>query len=121
MRLLDAGFGHPRGILGRAGGALMAYSNSEQERWVAEQAHLVPGQRVLVVGHGPGLGLRLAAAAVSPGGLVVGVDPSSVMRQMTTARCTAAIAAGVVQLQEGTAEGHRLRERLDGRGDLGTT
>ncbi|MDQ4038931.1 MAG: methyltransferase domain-containing protein [Actinomycetota bacterium] len=104
MRLLDAGFGHPRGILGRVGGVLMAYGNSEQERWAVEQAHLVPGQRVLVVGHGPGLGLRLAATAVSPGGLVVGVDPSSVMRQMATARCAAAVAAGVVQLREGTAE-----------------
>jgi len=104
MRLLDAGFGHPRGILGRVGGALMAYGNSEQERWAVEQAHLLPGQRVLVVGHGPGLGLRLAAAAVSPGGLVVGVDPSSGMRQMATARCAAAVAAGVVQLREGTAE-----------------
>ncbi len=104
MRLLDAGFGHPRGIVGRLGGALMAYGNSEQERWAVEQARMVPGQRVLVVGHGPGLGLRLTAAAVSPGGLVVGVDPSSVMRQMATARCAAAVAAGVVELREGTAE-----------------
>jgi ubiquinone/menaquinone biosynthesis C-methylase UbiE len=104
MRLLDAGFGHPRGVLGRVGGALMAYGNSEQERWAVEQAGLAPGQRVLVVGHGPGLGLRLAAAAVSPGGLVIGVDPSSVMRQMATAWCAAAVRAGVVQLREGTAE-----------------
>ncbi|MDQ3152396.1 MAG: methyltransferase domain-containing protein [Actinomycetota bacterium] len=104
MRLLDAGFGHPRGVLGRLGGALMAYGNSEQERWAVEQARLVPEQRVLVVGHGPGLGLRLAAAAVSPGGLVVGVDPSSVMRQMATARCASAVTAGVVELREGTAE-----------------
>jgi cyclopropane fatty-acyl-phospholipid synthase-like methyltransferase len=43
----------------------MAYGNSEQERWEVGQAHLVPGQRVLVVGHGPGLGLRLAARETS--------------------------------------------------------
>src|SRR5918997_4246667 len=104
MRLLDAGFGHPRGLTGRVGGVLMAYGNSEQERWAVEQAHLAPGQRVLVVGHGPGLGLWLAAAAVSPGGLVVGVDPSSVMRQMATVRCAPAVTAGVVQVREGTAE-----------------
>ena len=104
MRLLDAGFGHPRGLVGRLGGALMAYGYSEQERWAVEQARLVPGQRVLVVGHGPGLGLRLAATVVSPGGLVVGVDPSSVMQQTATARCAAAVAARVVQLREGTAE-----------------
>lgn len=68
MRLLDAGFGHPRGVLGRLGGALMALGNGEQERWAVEQAGLRPGHRVLAVGSGPGLGLRLATAEVRPGG-----------------------------------------------------
>ncbi|MGH3977729.1 MAG: class I SAM-dependent methyltransferase [Pseudonocardiaceae bacterium] len=104
MRLLDAGFGHPSGILGRIGGALMAWGNGEQERWAVEQAGLGPGDRVLAVGHGPGLGVQLAARAVAPGGQVVGVDPSAVMRQMATARCSGAVADGVVELREGTAE-----------------
>ena len=104
MRLLDAGFGHPRGLLGRLGGALMALSNGEQERWAVEQAGLRPGHRVLAVGPGPGLGLRLAAAEVSPGGQVIGVDPSAVMRQMAAARCASLVAEGVVTLADGTAE-----------------
>lgn len=44
LRLLDAGFGHPRGVLG---GALMALGNGEQERWAVEQAGLRPWHRVL--------------------------------------------------------------------------
>jgi SAM-dependent methyltransferase len=104
MRLLDAGFGHPRGVLGRLGGALMVLGNGEQERWAVEQAGLRPGHRVLEVGPGPGLGLRLAAAEISPGGQVIGVDPSAVMREMATARCASLIADGVVTLVDGTAE-----------------
>lgn len=104
MRLLDAGFGHPRGILGRIGGTLMALGNGEQERWAIDAAGLKPGQRVLEVGPGPGLGLRLAAGQVGPRGHVLGIDPSPLMRQMATARCAALVAAGVVELAEGTAE-----------------
>ncbi|MDQ4011463.1 MAG: methyltransferase domain-containing protein [Actinomycetota bacterium] len=104
MRLLDAGFGHPRGVLGRLGGVLMALGNGEQERWAVEQAGLQPGHRVLAVGPGPGLGLRLAAAEISPGGQVIGVDPSAVMREMAAARCASLVAEGVVELTDGTAE-----------------
>jgi len=76
MRVLDARFGHPHGLLGRVGGALMAVGNGEQERWAVERARLGPGQRVLEVGPGPGLGLRLAAAEVGARGYVWGVDPA---------------------------------------------
>jgi arsenite methyltransferase len=104
MRLLDPAFGHPRGPLGRLGGALMARGNAEQEERAVQQAALRPGERVLVVGHGPGLGVKLAAAAVGPSGRVTGVDPSETMRQMAAARCAAEIAAGAVELRPGTAE-----------------
>ncbi len=104
MRLLDAGFGHPRGLFGRLGGALMALGNGEQERWAVEQAGLRPGHRVLAVGCGPGLGLQLAAAAVSPRGQVIGVDPSAVMREMARTRCASLVAEGVVVVADGTAE-----------------
>jgi arsenite methyltransferase len=59
---------------------------------------------VLVVGHGPGLGLVLASAAVGPGGHVIGVDPSKTMRQMATRRCATQIDAGMIELRDGTAE-----------------
>lgn len=104
MRALDAGFGHPRGLIGRIGGALMAWGNGEQERSAVERAGLRSGQRVLEVGPGPGLGLRLAAAEVGPRGHVLGIDPSSLMRQMATARCAGLVAEGIVELADGTAE-----------------
>ena len=103
-KALDAGFGHPRGLLGKIGGTLMALGNGEQERWAVERAALEPGQRVLEVGPGPGLGLRLAAEEVGPKGHVLGIDPSPVMRDMATARCASLVAQGVVELAEGTAE-----------------
>jgi ubiquinone/menaquinone biosynthesis C-methylase UbiE len=104
MRILDPIFGHPRGVAGRLGGALMARSNAEQERWVVEQAELRDGEQVLVVGHGPGLGLADAAAAVAPSGHVIGLDPSATMRDMATERCASLIRAGRVEVRDGSAE-----------------
>ena len=104
MRALDPIFGHPRGALGRLGGALMARGNAEQEQWAVTAAQIQPGQRVLVLGHGPGVGLALAAKEVGHTGHVVGVDPSQTMRQMAATRCAAQIREGIVELRTGTAE-----------------
>jgi len=104
MRLLDAAFGHPRGALGRLGAALMVRGNVEQETWAVEHAGLHARSRVLMVGHGPGVGLVQAAAAVTPGGHVTGVDPSPLMRELAAVRCAEQIAAGVIELRKGTAE-----------------
>jgi arsenite methyltransferase len=104
MRVLDAAFGHPRGVAGRIGGALMVRSNAEQERWAVQRADLHPGMQVLVVGPGPGVGLILAAAAVAPDGHVIGVEPSETMRDMATTRCADQIRTGLIELRDGTAE-----------------
>ena len=103
-RLLDAAFGHPRGLAGRLGGAVMARGNADQERAAVERAGLSPGDQVLVVGHGPGVGLVLAATAVGPGGHVVGFDPSPTMRELALRRCAAEVAAGQVEVRAGSAE-----------------
>jgi arsenite methyltransferase len=104
MRILDPAFGHPRGVLGRLGGSLMARGNADQERWAVAQAGLGAGEQVVVVGHGPGLGLVLAAAEVGPSGHVVGVDPSETMRDMAAARCSAQARRGTVEIRDGSAE-----------------
>ncbi|MET9022779.1 methyltransferase domain-containing protein [Actinopolymorpha sp. NPDC004070] len=104
IRIVDPAFGHPRGILGRLGGRLMARGNAEQERWAVDSGDLKPGEHVLVVGHGPGVGLVLAARAVGPTGHVVGVDPSETMRRMAAERCAAEIPNGTVEIRDGTAE-----------------
>ena len=103
-RVLDAGFGHPRGMAGRLGGVIMARANAEQERWAVERCRLRPGQDVLVLGYGPGLGVQYAADAVDPGGHVFGVDPSPAMHDMATARCARHISRGTVVLTEQNAE-----------------
>ena len=95
---------HPRGVLGRLGGLLMLLWNRDQEVRMVARAALLDGDRVLVVGSGPGLGVRLAADAVAPTGRVIAVDPSPAMRDMTARRCARAIAAGVVEVREGAAE-----------------
>ena len=102
--ILEQAFGHPRGVLGRFGGIVMARGNAEQERRTVEQAGIEPGQRVLVIGPGPGVGLQLAAAAVVPDGHVIGVEPSEQMRGMAQARCATEIIDRVVALRAGGAE-----------------
>jgi arsenite methyltransferase len=104
MRVLDPIFGHPRGLAGRLGGALMARSNAAQECWVVEHAELHDGAQVLVVGHGPGLGVAAAAAAVGPNGHVIGLDPSATMRDMAVARCATLIDDSRVEIRDGNAE-----------------
>lgn len=103
-RLLDVAFGRPRGPLGRIGGAIMARGNAEQEELATRQAALKQGENVLVVGHGPGVGLLSAAKAVSPSGHVIGVEPSETMRAMAAARCASEIKAGLVELRASTAD-----------------
>ncbi|MEU8827643.1 methyltransferase domain-containing protein [Streptomyces sp. NPDC048636] len=103
-RLIDAAFGRPRGPAGTVGGALMARLNATEERWAVDRAALRPGERVLVVGPGPGVALARAVAAVEPGGRVVAVDPSATMRRSAIRRCAAQIAAGTLEVRDGAAE-----------------
>ncbi|MTD58872.1 class I SAM-dependent methyltransferase [Amycolatopsis pithecellobii] len=83
-QVLDRAFGHPRGLLGRIGGAVMACGNAATERHVVSLARLAPGETVLVLGPGPGIGL---AAASGEGRTVIGVDPSEEMLALSHARC----------------------------------
>ena len=96
--LLDAAFGHPRGLLGRLGGLIMERGNAQQERRAVAWAAVQPGETVLVVGPGPGVGLAAAVQAAGPGGRVIGVDPSATMREMAARRSLGA------EVRAGTAE-----------------
>ena len=101
------GFALPRGVLGRFIGWLMTRDTSEQ-RDVADALWLEPGQRVLEVGHGPGVLLAMMAEA---GCEVIGVEPSTVMRDSARRRLRKAIAAGRVDIREGVAERTGLPDR----------
>lgn len=101
VRVLDTAFGHPRGLLGRLGGALMAHGNSATERQLVRLARLRGSDTVLVVGPGPGVGLKQAGEQA---GLVVGVEPSEEMRHVAERRCATLVAEGKVEIRPGTAE-----------------
>src|SRR5690606_37727856 len=99
--LLDRAFGHPRGLLGRIGGAVMAYTNAATEKHIVEVADLDAGHTVLVLGPGPGVGLRAAAERAA---VAIGVDPSEDMLRLSEQRCADLVRSGSVRLQSGTAE-----------------
>ena len=72
--MVRKGFGLPEGTVGRLGGWLMARGNGPTEKHLVKLAGLQPKEFVVVLGPGPGVGLR---AAAKYGGIVVGVDPHS--------------------------------------------
>jgi SAM-dependent methyltransferase len=64
---------------------------------------LRPGMRVLEVGCGPGVALRLVAARIG-GGLVLGIDRSATAIGQAERGCAAEIAAGRVRLRQTAVE-----------------
>ncbi|MEU3275526.1 class I SAM-dependent methyltransferase [Saccharomonospora sp. NPDC006951] len=97
---LDRVFGHPRGWLGRLGGAVMASSNAATERHISTVAGAGNEETALVVGPGPGVGLAEVAAKAA---VTIGVDPSRDMLGLCGQRCAGEIARGTVRLHHGTA------------------
>ncbi len=101
---LDAAFGHPRGVLGWVGGVTMARTNRRHEHRAAQLAELAPGEKVLVLGPGPGVGLAKVATLVAPGGHVTAIEPSHTMRALSSRRCARELANGQIDIRTGTAE-----------------
>jgi ubiquinone/menaquinone biosynthesis C-methylase UbiE len=94
-------FGRPQGALGRLGGIIMARTNSECGAWATELLAILPTERVLEVGFGPGIVIqRLSNLA----GHVTGIDPSREMVRQARARNAGAIAGGRVDLRYGSVE-----------------
>ncbi len=97
-------FEHPRGLLGRIVGWILAGrgSNLVRNRWTVYRIDPVSGDRVLEIGCGPGiaLGLVLSRAGVS----AVGVDHSKLMIANAGRRNAKAVKAGRLKLIVGTIE-----------------
>lgn len=102
-RIVDSAFGHPRGLAGRLGGAIMARAGAATERELVAEAGLRPTDTVLVLGPGPGVGLAAAVRAV-PAGRVIGVDPAEEMLRQSRQRCAEAASTGQLRLVRGDAE-----------------
>ncbi len=98
-------FKHPRGLLGRIAGWILANraSNLARNRWTVDLLALGPADRVLEIGCGPGVGLELCLArgkSVS----AVGVDHSALMIKQAGKRNRRAVKARRLTLVEGTLD-----------------
>ncbi|HEV8630904.1 MAG TPA: class I SAM-dependent methyltransferase [Thermoanaerobaculia bacterium] len=93
----------PRGLGGLLAGELLAWTNRGVNRWTLALLALDAEARVLEIGFGPGVGVRLAAA-VARRGLVAGVDPSAVMVRRARWRNRRALRQRRVDLRRAAVE-----------------
>src|SRR6266571_4382120 len=102
MKVLDAAFAHPRGLLGRLGGAIMARATGQRNEWTLSLLEIRQDDCILEVGCGPGA-LIQALAARDTEGLVAGVDPSPTMLRQAVRRNAQAIREVRVQVLAASA------------------
>lgn len=107
-------FHRPHGILGRLAGRIMANRGSNVERNLATVELLAPepGDRVLEVGHGPGIAVAALAERVGDGH-VVGLDHSQLMNAQAARRNRDAVADGHVELVVGDLSALHEAEPFD--------
>jgi ubiquinone/menaquinone biosynthesis C-methylase UbiE len=102
-RILMRMFGCPSGLLGRLGGLILARTNRKAAETAIELLAVRPGDCVLEIGFGPGVGIAILAERVRSG-RVAGVDPSAEMVRQATRRNAQAIEAGRVDLRRAGAD-----------------
>lgn len=105
VRRLVRQFHRPHGLGGYLAGWVMAHrsSNVRRNRWVVSLLDVQPSDRVLEVGFGPGLAIA-GLSALTPNGVVFGVDHSEVMVRVARRRNAAAVRAGRVDLRLAEAD-----------------
>jgi len=103
-RFLRAQFGRPSGFIGSIVGRIMARTASNHERmyWTLSLLDILPADRVLEIGFGPGFAIQRASVLASRG-FVAGVDHSDVMVRQAAKLNAGAVRAGQVSLQLGSA------------------
>ncbi len=97
-------FEHPRGLLGRIVGFILAGrgSNLVRNRWTVDLLDPVSGERVLEIGCGPGVALKLVLTRASV--TATGVDHSALMIAQARRRNAKAARAGRLTLIQGTID-----------------
>lgn len=105
VRNLVHQFHRPHGLGGYVAGWVMAHrsSNVRRNRWVVSLLDVQPADRVLEVGFGPGLAIA-GLGALTPHGVVFGVDHSEVMVRVARRRNAATVRAGRVDLRLAEAD-----------------
>ncbi len=90
----------PSGLFGRLLGAIWQREHARLNAEVLDRLDVLPGQRVLEVGSGPGDALHEAARRVR-GGKVVGIDVSDLMVRLAQSHNRSAVARGEVEVRLG--------------------
>ncbi len=101
--ILRDSFGRPKGLLGKIGGRILALTNRKCAAWVVGLLGAQPGERVIEIGFGPGVGLELLASA-APLAKIAGADVSEEMLRQAATRNKAAIENGQIELRLASAE-----------------
>ncbi|XP_071762435.1 putative methyltransferase YdaC [Centroberyx gerrardi] len=91
---------HPtRSVAGWLVSKFLASHNQILEENAVQLSGILPGDTVLELGHGPGLGLQSAARLLTePTGRLIGVDYSQYMHQVASERMKELVASGKVTL-----------------------
>ncbi len=101
MNYLKSQFSHPRGPIGVFVGMVLS-RYGERVAWAIQNLDLQPEDHLLEVGFGPGLAIQAATRQITSGH-VAGIELSKLMLQQASQRNRAAIAAGRVELRQGSA------------------
>ncbi|MGE5646593.1 MAG: class I SAM-dependent methyltransferase [Acidobacteriota bacterium] len=92
------GFGCPRGYGGAIIGYLMALTHGKRSSWILDRLAILPSDRVLEIGFGPGTEIKRAAQLACQG-FVAGIDVSAVMLGQAQRRNRENIRQGRVELR----------------------
>jgi ubiquinone/menaquinone biosynthesis C-methylase UbiE len=91
------------GVTGFLAARVMAKANREAEAEAVALLNPTPSDTALVIGFGPGVGVRLLNERLTDG-RVVGVDPSTAMLRAATAANRAGVAAGRIAFHAARAD-----------------
>ena len=102
MKILDAAFARPQGLLGRLGGTIMARSSGLRNEWIISLLDVQRDNRILEVGFGPGVVIQSLATKAQEG-FIAGIDASPLMVQQASKLNAQTIRNGRLHLQQGSA------------------
>src|SRR5688500_9233403 len=97
LELLEENFRRPVGPFGRLLGHVMALQHKSLTRWTIDLMKVQPADRVLDVGCGGGMAVKLLAQSANQG-FVAGLDYSQDMVAQAARRNAKAIARGQVHI-----------------------
>ena len=103
----------PSGLLGRIAGHGMSWGHRSHTIWALSYLDIRPTDRVLDVGCGGGMAIKLIAQSAVHG-FVAGVDHSPEMVEQARRRNAAAIRAGLVEIVHGDHFAESLPDMLVG-------